>query len=76
VLWYEGRCFVDVTCVEQVGDAGGVSNTGGKENGAECGKKGYIYLGLCNLINILRFVGECTQNGQAFILHNHQALHA
>jgi hypothetical protein len=34
---------VQVTCVERVENGGGVLNTGGKENGGECGKKGYIY---------------------------------
>jgi hypothetical protein len=43
--------------VERVEDAGSVLNRGGKENGGEGGKKGYIYLSSCELIHILRFVG-------------------
>jgi len=57
VFWNKRRCFVQVTCVERVEDAGGVTNTGGKENGGEGGKKGYIYSSSCDLIHILRFVG-------------------
>jgi len=37
--------------------ARGGFNTGGKENQGVGGKKGYIYLGSCNLVYILRFVG-------------------
>jgi hypothetical protein len=48
---------VQVTCVERVEDAGSLLNTGGKENGGEGGKKGYIYLSFDDLIHILRFVG-------------------
>jgi hypothetical protein len=44
-------------CVERVEDAGSVLNMGGKENGGEGGKKGYIYWSSCDLIYILRFVG-------------------
>ena len=43
--------------VEGVEDAGGVSNTGEKENGGVGGKKGYIYSSSCDLIHILHFVG-------------------
>jgi len=43
--------------VEQFEDAGGVLNTGGKENGGEVGKKGYIYSSSCDSIHILRFIG-------------------
>jgi hypothetical protein len=43
--------------VERVEDAGSVLNRGGKENGGEGGKKGYIYSSSCELIHILRFVG-------------------
>jgi hypothetical protein len=44
--------------VERVEDAGGVSSRGGKENGSEGGKKGYIYTSSCDLIHILRFIGQ------------------
>jgi hypothetical protein len=44
-------------CVERVEDAGGVLNTGGKENGGEGGKKGHIYSSSCDLIHILYFLG-------------------
>jgi len=37
--------------------AGGVFNTGGKENGGVGGKKGYIYSTSCHLVHILLFVG-------------------
>jgi len=37
--------------------AGGVFNTGGKENRGVGGKKGYIYSSSCYLVHILRFVG-------------------
>jgi len=37
--------------------AGGVFNTGAKENQGVGGKKGYIYSGSCDLVYILRFVG-------------------
>jgi len=37
--------------------AGGVFNTGGKENRGVGGKKGYIYSSSCDLVHILRFVG-------------------
>jgi len=37
--------------------AGGVFNTGGKENGGVGGKKGYINSSSYNLVHILRFVG-------------------
>jgi len=37
--------------------AGGVFNMGGKENRGVGEKKGYIYLGSCDLVHILRFVG-------------------
>jgi len=57
MFWNERRCFVQVMCVERVEDAGGVLNWGGKENGGEGGRKGYIYSSSCNLIHILRFVG-------------------
>jgi len=43
--------------VERVEDAGGASNTGGKENAGVGGKKGYIFSSSCDLIHILRFVG-------------------
>jgi hypothetical protein len=43
--------------MEGVEDTGGVLNTGGKENGGEGGKKGYMYSTFCDLILILRFVG-------------------
>jgi hypothetical protein len=48
---------VQVTCVERVDDASCVLITGGKENGGEGGKTGYIYSSYCDLIHILRFVG-------------------
>jgi len=48
---------VQVTCVKRVEDAGGVLNTGGKGNGGEGGKKGYIYSSSCDLIHVLSFVG-------------------
>jgi hypothetical protein len=35
-----------------------VSSWGGKENGSEGGKKGYIYTSSCDLIHILRFIGQ------------------
>jgi len=57
VCWKERRCFGQVTCVESVEVAGSVLNTGGKENGGEPGKKGYIYTSSCNLIHILCVVG-------------------
>jgi len=51
----------DVVCkshdVEIVQDAGGVFDTGRKENGGVGGKKGYIYSSSCNLIHILCVVG-------------------
>jgi len=34
--------------VEIAQDAGGVFNTGGKEKGGLCGKKGYIYSSSCD----------------------------
>jgi len=37
--------------------AGGVFNTGGKENRGGGGKKGYIDSSSCDLVHILRFVG-------------------
>jgi len=43
--------------VKRVEDAGGVLDTGGKEDGVEGGKKGYIYSSSCDLIHVLRFVG-------------------
>jgi hypothetical protein len=46
------------TCVERVEDAGGLLDTGGKENGGEGRKKGYRYSSSCDLIHILYFVGE------------------
>jgi hypothetical protein len=49
---------VQVTCVERVEHAGGVLNTGGKENGGKGGKKGYLYSSSGNLIHILHFVGK------------------
>ena len=61
--------------VERVQDAGSVCNTGGNENGGVCGKKGYTYSSPRDLIHILWFVGYWTQNGPAFILHNHRAPH-
>jgi len=48
---------VQVTCVMRVEDAGSVLSTGGKENGGEGGKTGYIFPSSCDLIHILRFVG-------------------
>ena len=36
--------------VQIVQNAGGVSNTGGKENGDEGGKKGYIYSSSCDFL--------------------------
>jgi hypothetical protein len=42
---------------EIVQDAGGVFNTGGKENGGVGGKNGYIYSSSCDLVHILRLVG-------------------
>jgi len=42
--------------VEIVQDAGGVLNTGGKENGGVGGKKGYLYCSSWDLIHIVRFV--------------------
>ena len=47
---------MQVTCVERVEDAGGVLHMGGKENGGEGGKNGYIYLSSCDLIHILHFI--------------------
>jgi hypothetical protein len=43
--------------IERVEDAGSVLNTGGKVNGGDGGKKGYMYSTFCDLILILRFVG-------------------
>jgi len=43
--------------VERVEDAGGVLNTGGKENEGVGRKKDYIYSSSCDLIHILRLVG-------------------
>jgi len=43
--------------VESVENAGGVFNTGGKENNGVGGKKGYIYSSSCNLIHVLCCVG-------------------
>jgi hypothetical protein len=57
VFWNERRCFEQVTFVERVDDASCVLIMGGKENGGEGGKKGYIYSSYCDLIHILRFVG-------------------
>jgi len=37
--------------------AGGVFNTGGKENRGVGGKTGYIYSGSCDLVHILHVVG-------------------
>ena len=48
---------MQVTCVERVQDTSRVLNTGGKLNGGEGEKKGYIYSSSCDLIHILRFVG-------------------
>jgi hypothetical protein len=36
--------------VERVQDAGGVFNMGGKQNGGEGRKKGYIYLSSCDIL--------------------------
>ena len=44
--------------VEIVQDAAVVFNMGGKDNGGVGGKKRYIYSSSCDLIHILRFVGE------------------
>ena len=57
VFWNERYCYVQVTCVQRVENPGGVSNTGGKENGCEGVKKGYIYSSSCDLIHILTFIG-------------------
>ena len=43
--------------VESVENAGGVFNTGGKENNGVGGKKGYIYSSSCDLIHVLCCVG-------------------
>jgi len=52
--------------------AGGVFNTGGKENGGVGRKKGYIYMSSCDLIHILRLLvnehktahsSSCTTTG-------------
>jgi len=43
--------------VQSVEDAGGVLNTGGKENGGVGGKKEYIYSSFCDWIHILCFLG-------------------
>ena len=48
---------MQVMSVQRVEDAGGVLHTGGKENGGEGVRKGYIYVSSCDLIHILRFVG-------------------
>jgi hypothetical protein len=45
----------------------------GKENTGVGGKKGYLYSSSCDLIHTVRFLGEWTQNGPVFVLHNHQA---
>jgi hypothetical protein len=58
VFWNDRRCFVQVTCVKRVEDAGGVLIMGGKEKGGEGGNKGYIYLSSCDLIHILRVVSS------------------
>jgi hypothetical protein len=42
---------------EQVEDAGGVLNTGGKGNRDEDRNKGYIYSSSCDVIHLLHFVG-------------------
>jgi len=61
--------------VESIADAGGGLTTGRKDIGGVGGKKGYIYSSSCHLIHILHFLAYRTQNGLAFILHNHEALH-
>jgi hypothetical protein len=45
--------------VERVQDPGGVFNTGGKQNGGEGGKMGYIYLSSCDcLVQLVLLVNE------------------
>jgi len=47
-----------------VEDAGGVLNTGGKENGGVDGKKGYIYLSSCDFLVQLVLLVEEYKPGQ------------
>jgi len=45
--------------VERVQDPGGVFNTGGKQNGGEGGKMGYIYSSSCDfLVQLVLLVNE------------------
>ena len=45
--------------IVRVQDAGGVFNTGGKENGGEGGRKGYIYSSSCDfLVQLVFLVNE------------------
>ena len=45
--------------VEIVPDAGGVINSGGKENGGRGGKNGYIYLSSCDFLDqLVRYVNS------------------
>ena len=61
--------------VKRVQDAGGVFSMRRTANRVVGGRKGYIYSSSCDLIHILRFAGQSTHNGPAFLLHNHQAPH-
>ena len=51
IVWRKSRD------AEMVQDAGGVFNTGQKDNGGVGGKKGFIYSSSCDQIQTLRFVG-------------------
>jgi len=45
--------------VERVQEPGGVFNTGGKQNGGEGGKMGYIYSSFCDfLVHLVLLVNE------------------
>jgi hypothetical protein len=60
---------------ERVQIPGGVFNTGGKQNGGEDGKMGYIYSSSCDFfVQHVLLVNE-KKNSPAFILQNHQAPH-
>jgi hypothetical protein len=44
------HCLCKPHVVERVQDAGGLCNTGGKQNGGEGGKQGYIYSSSSNFL--------------------------
>jgi len=54
--------------LERVDDAGGVLNTGTKENGGERGKKGYIYSSSCKfLVHLVLLVTEHNRPNLHFL---------